>query len=102
MPRATFSLVGERVFSLPKDGPDSQRHRLLSHYNLGSMKFRVRLSLDHAYVSQSSFVVEVWMWTTGWTEVATVLGIEAQGQGKDELLRLEALLLERARWVMEG
>ena len=104
------TLVGDRVISAPGSGPDSQNVRLLSHYNAGPYRLRVQIQVDTAYVSQSrTLVCEVWRPSLGWTEVSTLLYSEVgkmkriyNEETKQELLRLEALLLERALWVLEA
>jgi len=108
---------GGRVISAPATGPDRQNVRLLSHHEAGPYRLRVRLQIDTSYANQSYVLLcEVWIPGSGWSEVSSLLyseinirAITTNGRddglveaAKQEILRLESLLLERALWVLKG
>jgi len=110
-----LNLVGSRVISAPGTGPDGQNVRLLSHHEAGPYRLRVSIQIDRSYPNQSrNLTCVVWKPRCGWVEISKLLYSE-QGKvpinavdgcinsgGELELLRLEALLLERALWVLDS
>ena len=109
-----FKLIGGRAISAPSSGPDAQNVRMLSHYELETRRLRIQLQIDTAYLNQSRVLLcQVWT-DSGWAEISSLLYTEIgkiqvmhrdgglNEAGNQELLRLEALLLERALWVLEA
>lgn len=103
------TLIGSRDFSAPRQGPDRQNIRFLSHHEaMQGHCLRVRLQIDTGYISQSrTLVCELWVPKRGWIEASTVLyseinenEVRLEKLRDEELLRLETLLLDRALWAM--
>jgi hypothetical protein len=92
-------LIGERLVNVDR----GQKQVLRSHYEIGPYRVRVKANIDASYSYQSSpLKAEVWKPNLGWVEVAAFHYAELQGSGSLELHRVEQVLLERTRWVLES